>query len=255
MRPFHHITIAFFAMMSILIVLFLQTDISIWWLVVLAVIYVHLLVLGAIYIRWSFYVHSYDKGNNNKWIALSFDDGPANETAPILDILKQHQVPATFFSIGKNAIANKEMIKRWDEEGHLIGNHSYHHGFNFDWQSTKAMIAEIAQTNAAIQSIIGKSPLLFRPPYGVTNPNLAKAIKACGMKSIAWNIRSFDTKAKKKEQLLQNILKQIKGGDIILLHDSMTITREILTDLIIQAQQMGFTFVRIDQMLDLKAYE
>lgn len=255
MRPFHHTTITFFALLGILLVLYFQTGISIWWLIVLTVVYVHLLVLGAIYIRWGFYIQSYDKGSNTKWIALSFDDGPAQETAAILNILKEQNVAAAFFSIGKNAAAHQEIVKRWHDEGHLIGNHSYHHGFNFDWQSSKTMCAEIAQTNAVIKSIIGLSPKLFRPPYGVTNPNLAKAIKTCSMKSIAWNIRSFDTKAKKKEQLLQTILGQLKGGDIILLHDSMTITREILTDLIIQARQKGYTFVRIDKMLDLKAYE
>lgn len=255
MRPFHHVTIVFFALAGILLTLYFQAGISLWWFVVLTIVYVHLLVFGAVYIRWGFYVRSFDKGSNPKWLALTFDDGPARETEAILDILKAQNVPAAFFTIGRNAAANPLIVKRWHDEGHLVGNHSYHHGFHFDWQNAKQMAAEIRQTNEAVKTVIGLSPKLFRPPYGVTNPNLAKAIRACGMKSIAWNIRSFDTTAKDKEQLLRRIVGKLKGGDIILLHDSMAITREILTDLITRAHEKGYTFVRVDKMLDLNAYE
>lgn len=229
-------------------------QLSFWWLALLFLIYNGLLVLGAIYIRWNFYFKSYDKGHNLHWVSLSFDDGPAKETAAILDILKEQNVPAAFFSIGKNAATNKELVKRWDDEGHVVGNHSFHHGFNFDWQSAWKMAQEINATNQLIESIIGKKPKLFRPPYGVTNPNLGKAVRKTNMHSIAWSLRSFDTAAKDKNQLLDKILGQLQGGDIILLHDSMTITREILTELIVRIREKGFTFVRIDSMLDIDAY-
>jgi peptidoglycan/xylan/chitin deacetylase (PgdA/CDA1 family) len=224
------------------------------WLLVVVLVYVHLLVLGAIYIRWNFYLFSFSKGKNKQQIALTFDDGPAGETAAILDILKEQKVPAAFFSIGKNAAAHPELVKRWDAEGHLVGNHSYNHGFNFDWQCAKKMLQEIDDTNRFIQQTIGKKPRLFRPPYGVTNPNLARAVKMAGMDSIGWNIRSFDTKAKDPQQLLDRIVQKLRGGDIILLHDSMGITKEILTELIAQARKKGFTFVRVDQLLDIEAY-
>ncbi|PZF74170.1 polysaccharide deacetylase family protein [Taibaiella soli] len=225
------------------------------WIVALLVVYVHLLVLGSIYIRWNFYFKSYHSGKDKKQIALTFDDGPAANTAAILDILKAQNVPAAFFSIGKNAAANPELVKRWQTEGHVIGNHSYNHGFNFDWQSAKTMQAEIVQTNNTIASVIGKKPKLFRPPYGVTNPNLAKAVHRSGMHSIGWSLRSFDTKAKDADLLLKKILSQLKGGDIILLHDSMDVTRQILTPLITEARKKGFIFARVDKMLDLEAYE
>lgn len=223
-------------------------------MVVLVLLHAVPLVLGAIYIRWNFYLKSYHQGVNKQWIALTFDDGPAAETEAILDILQAQQVPAAFFSIGKNAAANTALVRRWHEDGHLVGNHSYDHGFHFDWQSAKAMLAEMNRTNDLIESITGKRPSFFRPPYGVTNPNLAKAVRLSGMHSIGWSIRSFDTTAKDPEALLQRILSQLTGGDIILLHDSMPITREILTELIIRARQKGFTFVRLDKMLGLDAY-
>ena len=74
------------------------------------------------------------------------------------------------------------------------------------------------------------------------------------MVSIGWNIRSFDTTAKDPQQLLQRILGKLQGGDVILLHDSMEITHQILTQLIHQARQKGFTFVRLDQLLQIDAY-
>jgi len=213
------------------------------------------LVLGSIYINWNFYLISRNKGTDKKLIALTFDDGPAKETSAILDILKEHGVSATFFNIGKNVVANEGLVKRMDEEGHLIGNHSYYHGINFDWKSTGNMVLELKETNNAIEAIINKTPKLFRPPYGVTNPNLAGAVKQMDMTSVAWSIRSFDTTAKDTKLLLDRILNKIRGGDIILLHDTITITREILPQLISETTKKGFTFVRIDQLLDIQPYE
>jgi peptidoglycan-N-acetylglucosamine deacetylase len=246
MRPYRIVTIVFlFSILAVDYAYFMHGA-SFWWLAGVIVAYINILVLGTIFIRWNFYIPSLNKSGNKQLVALSFDDGPAKETAAILDVLKAEGVPATFFSIGKNAVAHPDLVKRWDEEGHVVGNHSYHHGFNFDWRSAKAMAMEIEETNTAIKKIIGKTPKLFRPPYGVTNPNLAKAVKRTGMHSIGWSVRSFDTAAKDK--------LKVEGGDIILLHDSMPITREILTSLISRLREKGFTFARLDKMLEIDAY-
>ncbi|MBS1586815.1 MAG: polysaccharide deacetylase family protein [Bacteroidetes bacterium] len=254
MRPYKLSSILFVILLITFDAAYFFAGASVWWVVILFVVYIHSLVLGAIYIQWNFYIKSFNKSTNQGLIALTFDDGPGTETAAILDILKAQSVPATFFSIGKNVAAHPELVKRWYDEGHTIGNHSFNHGFNFDWQSSKAMARELQETNDAIKRITGKSPVLFRPPYGVTNPNLARAVKKTGMYSIGWNVRSFDTTAKDPKQLLDRILNRLQGGDIILLHDSMPITREILTELIVRARQKGFTFARVDQMFDIEAY-
>jgi peptidoglycan/xylan/chitin deacetylase (PgdA/CDA1 family) len=254
MRPYLYSGIVMIVIVALFGGLHNQLHLSAWWLLVPAVVYVHLLVFGAIYIQWNFYLFSYCKGKDKKQVALTFDDGPGTATAAILDILKAQNVPAAFFSIGKNAVANPALVKRWDDEGHLTGNHSYNHGFNFDWQTAGKMTQELTDTNEAIRAITGKTPRLFRPPYGVTNPNVAKAVKRSGMQSIGWNVRSFDTKAKNAQQLKQRILSRLQGGDIVLLHDSMDITREILTELITEARQKGFTFVRVDKLLAIPAY-
>ncbi|WP_276134370.1 polysaccharide deacetylase family protein [Polluticoccus soli] len=254
MRPYKLTSILFVIALVLLDIAYLGGIVE-WWLLLLPfVAYISLLALGAIFIEWNFYLRSFNKGKKEKQIALTFDDGPAEITPAILDVLKEQNVQAAFFTIGKNAAKYPELVQRWHEEGHVVGNHSYHHGFNFDWQSRRKMVAEIEQTNHVILTTIGVTPLLFRPPYGVTNPNLARAVSQTGMYSIGWSVRSLDTRAKEPSKLLNKLLNEIKSGDIILLHDSMAITREILTDFIVQARKKGFTFARVDQLLDIDAY-
>lgn len=254
MRPYRIVTFLFLLSLLVIDYAYFMHGASLWWLAGSIAIYINLLVLGTIFIRWNFYLVSLNKGKKKDLVALTFDDGPAEQTAMILDILKAEGVQAAFFSIGKNAAAHPELVKRWHEEGHLVGNHSYNHGFNFDWKLSRAMAKEMEQANDTIMSLIGKKPKLFRPPYGVTNPNLAKAVKRTGMQSVGWSLRSFDTAAKDPRELLERILLKVEGGDIILLHDSMPITREILTGLIKAVRQKGFTFARVDKMLDIDAY-
>jgi peptidoglycan/xylan/chitin deacetylase (PgdA/CDA1 family) len=254
MRPYKLVTILFLISLLAVDYAYFMAGGSLGWIAGALGVYISLLVLGTIFIRWNFYIRSFNKSSNKKLVALTFDDGPAEQTAAILDVLKKEGVEAAFFSIGKNAAAHPELVKRWDAEGHVVGNHSYDHGFNFDWKLSKNMVKELEQTNNTIKSLIGKTPRLFRPPYGVTNPNLAKAVHRTNMHSIGWNIRSFDTTAKDPKELLERILLKVEGGDIILLHDSMLITKEILTGLINSVRQKGYTFARIDKMLEIDAY-
>jgi peptidoglycan/xylan/chitin deacetylase (PgdA/CDA1 family) len=233
---------------------------SLWWLLVCAVAYVTLLVLASIKIQWGFYFKSqnklpilkisFDKGQlqvlqTQQQIALTFDDGPAAYTEVVLDILKMEKVQATFFLIGKNIAGHESLVRRMVAEGHSIGNHSFSHGFNFDWQSAASMTAELLQANEAITTITQQEVKLFRPPYGVTNPNLGKAIQRTGLKSIGWSLRSMDTVAKEESVLLKKILKQVKARDIILLHDRCAITAAILPELITTLKKRGFSFATL----------
>lgn len=236
------------------------SDYSAWWLLVCVLAFITVLVLGSIYIQWNFYFRSVNKIpllnvkfdrekfsviNRGKEVALTFDDGPAEHTEAILDILEKEKVQATFFVIGKNIAGRETLLKRMQAEGHTIGNHSYNHGFNFDWQSAAKMLEEIEQTNQAIEAITGTPVTLFRPPYGVTNPNLRKALRNSNLKSIGWNLRSMDTVAKDEKQLLNKILTRVKAGDIILLHDRCSITAAILPELIITLKKRSFTFATL----------
>jgi peptidoglycan/xylan/chitin deacetylase (PgdA/CDA1 family) len=214
------------------------------------------LIFGAIKIKSNFFVDSISEAITTKnEIALTFDDGPSdNNTNRILDILQQNNIQATFFCIGNRIETSLELIKRIDAENHLIGNHSYSHHFFFDLYSTEKMKAELFKTNDLVHKLIGKKMKFFRPPYGVTNPNLAKAIAELGLHSIGWNIRSMDTVVKVEQKLLSNIIPKLKPGSIVLLHDTAQITVENLQQLIDAIHAKGFKIVRLDKIINIEAY-
>jgi peptidoglycan/xylan/chitin deacetylase (PgdA/CDA1 family) len=228
-----------------------------WFFFLIAIfIYGLFLVFGAIKIQVNFFTKSINKINTNeKQIALTFDDAPVNgKTNIVLDILKANNIEAAFFCIGNRAENIPDLIKRMHNENHIIGNHSYSHHFFFDLKSAKVMQAELAKTDAIVEQMIGKKMRFFRPPYGVTNPNLAKAIKTGNYHSIGWSVRSMDTIAKTEQKLLLNITNNLKSGDIVLLHDSVDITIQSLQKIIDAIKAKGFEIVRLDKLLNLEAY-
>jgi peptidoglycan/xylan/chitin deacetylase (PgdA/CDA1 family) len=255
MRPFVIVRAVYIVAILPLLYFSWNGDLSWGWPLVWTLAYFGILAAGAGKIQWRFFIPSLIAGSpESKQVALSFDDGPAAFTADILDILRLEAVPAAFFAIGHRVAADPETVRRWDNEGHLIGNHSYTHSYNFDWKSAAAMLRELHDTNAAIEAATGRVPNLFRPPYGVTNPALAKAVRRSGMSSIGWTLRSLDTRANDPQALTRRIINQVKGGDVILLHDTMHITATVLTAVIQACREKGFTFVRLDELLLVEPY-
>ncbi len=190
-----------------------------------------------------------------KEIAISFDDGPAaNYTPAILSILKHENVKATFFCIGNRVAGNEAILKQVYEEGHIIGNHSYSHHFWFDMYPVKKMKADLQQMDDAVQRTIGVKPALFRPPYGVTNPNLAKAVRSGGYTPVGWSVRSLDTVAKDEQQLLNKVTAGIKPGVVFLFHDTCKITLDILPEFLKEVKKRGYNIVPLDKLLALQPY-
>lgn len=223
-----------------------------WWLLIAFVVYMTVMTVGVMRMRLNFFAkHLHRSPVPTNAIALTFDDGPAAFTQEILATLKRNNVKAAFFLIGKNAAALPEIVKKIAAEGHLIGNHSMYHGHNFDWKTADKMVEEMEEANQALASITGNMPTFFRPPYGITNPAVAKAIRKSGMYSIGWSLRTYDTNFKDKEALLRRTIKLLRGGDVVLLHDSMRHTAAMLEDLITTAQKQGLTFARLDHLLQL----
>jgi peptidoglycan-N-acetylglucosamine deacetylase len=223
------------------------------WLVLL---YVTVLFCGSYFIRLGFFMKSICRADSNeKWMALSFDDGPAGEgTSRILNILKDNQVEAAFFCVGKNIAGNEVQISRMVNEGHIIGNHSFTHHFFFDLFGPRKMLDDINKMSGEVKNLTGLSPRFFRPPYGVTNPNLKKAVFQGGFISIGWTVRSYDTVIKNGDRLLGKILHALKPGSIVLLHDTSETTLEILPDLIKGIRDKGYKIMRLDKMIHLNPY-
>ncbi len=190
-----------------------------------------------------------------KQIALSFDDGPIQEFTPeLLQILAEHRVPAAFFCIGHRVAGHENLLRQLYEAGHLLGNHSFSHHRWFDLFSASRMLADLQRANEAIHAATGLRPRLFRPPYGVTNPNLARAIRRGGFVPIGWNLRSLDTVIHDEKKLLRRVLRGLRPGAVVLFHDTSPATRAILPQFIREATARGYTFVRLDQLLRVEAY-
>lgn len=256
MLKYKTIRIVFYAVLVLLIGMHFMAALSLWWLLLPIFLYQLLLIFGAIKIRHNFFVDSISEAaTEKKQIALTFDDGPSeNDTAKILDTLLLNNIEAAFFCIGNRIEKNHALIKRMDSEGHIIGNHSYSHHFFFDLYSVQKMKTELLKTNQLIEEVTGRKIRYFRPPYGVTNPNLAVAIKQLNFHSIGWNIRSMDTVIKVEQKLLTNIVPKLKPGSVVLLHDTAPITIANLQKVIDAIKAQGFEIVRLDKLINIEAY-
>ena len=202
------------------------------------------------------YIKTLCKSNTQeKKIAITFDDGPNAEITPkVLDLLDLHNAKATFFITGKNIINNEDIIKRIDENSHLIGNHTWSHDRWFDLFTTSKMKADIETTTELIYKILNKKVKLFRPPYGITNPTLKKVVKDLNFHTIGWSIRSYDT-INSTERTLERIKKKLSTGDIILFHDNRNHIIDILKSFLEYVKKEGYEIVRLDELLNIKAYE
>ncbi|MGD6817420.1 polysaccharide deacetylase family protein [Metabacillus sp. 84] len=156
---------------------------------------------------------------SQRYVSLTFDDGPSLYTHQILDVLKSYQVQATFFLIGNEAEKFPELTKRIDNEGHIIGNHTRRHP-DLTLLSKKELKEEISIASEQIKHIIGASPALFRPPFGKLSKQALQTIKEMGMTNVLWNVNSLDWLEYMPAELVhQRILATLRKNSIILMHD------------------------------------
>ncbi len=221
-----------------------------------AIAYLLILTAGVIFTQLNFFIdHELAGDARYNEISLTFDDGPhADWTPMVLEKLAHYKVKACFFVIGEKASQQQTLITKIHEQGHLIGNHSYYHHTRFPLAKLDEMILEINKTNKLIYKFINKYPVYFRPPFGVTNPRLAKAVSQTKMLPVAWSLRTYDT-SRTVGKVIRKLQKKLNGGDIILLHDQHEGIIEIIDFLIPYAQEKGFKFVPLDELLNQQAYE
>jgi len=256
MLGFKKSTVLFSVMIMVLMIMNIFLPVSLWFYLIIILAYLLLIAVGSARINSGFFLPVACQGDiSEKSIAITFDDGPASDSTPrILDILKRTHTPATFFCIGKKIKLQPELVKQIDQDGHLIGNHSYSHDFFFDFYSSRKIKSELAETNSLFLGLTNKNIRFFRPPYGVTTPNIARAVDQGGFHAIGWSVRSMDTVIRNKESLLKKVTEKIKPGDVILFHDTVEVTVQILQEFIEKVRQQGFQIVRLDHLLKLQAY-
>ncbi|NLC77586.1 MAG: polysaccharide deacetylase family protein [Clostridia bacterium] len=200
----------------------------------------------------------YNQGDvREKKVALTFDAGPdAGTTVQILDILKDHDVKATFFVIGKRAEADEPVLKRMKDEGHIIGNHTCNHP-NLMKLDKDTITKELMETEDFVEKAVGYRMSLFRSPYGSLSRDNVKQVADLGYKIIAWNVDSLDWKGLSGEQVRTNILENVRNGSIILQHsaggpgEDLSGTVEALPTIITTLQKEGYEFVTVPELLDI----
>ncbi|WP_295938485.1 polysaccharide deacetylase family protein [uncultured Alistipes sp.] len=186
--------------------------------------------------------------------ALTFDDGPDTQLTPqVLDVLKNHHAEACFFLVGERIEA--QLLKRMQAEGHIVGNHTFSHSGLGPFASSRSMIDEARKTDEAIAVVLKYRPKLFRPPFGVTNPMIGRMVRERGYTVVGWSIRSLDTLAGPREEVVERIRRQLHNGAVILLHDNRPESPK-LTDLVLRMlAQEGYQVERVDKLLNIQAYE
>lgn len=164
-------------------------------------------------ILWSFP----DKKNG---IFLTFDDGPHDIFTPqILNILEEYQVKATFFLPGAHIKGNEKIVQRIYESGHCIGVHGYEH-ISLLSKSKREIREQILRAQEKIQSLTGEPVKFFRPPYGRFSPAVIKACHSLSTQMVMWSFMSYDFDARMNDgRLVEIFQKNIRGGDIVVLHD------------------------------------
>jgi peptidoglycan/xylan/chitin deacetylase (PgdA/CDA1 family) len=166
-------------------------------------------------------------------VMLTFDDGPDPELTPkVLDILAAEEVQAMFFLIGKKIKGNEALVRRIVEEGHLVGSHSFSHDPRMGFWGKVMVRNDIWRGHQSLQEVVPEAGQWYRPPFGVTNPNIAQAIRGCGLKVVGWSLRSTDTVIRDERRLLDRLRRKVRGGDVVLLHDTQAQTVAILPSFI-----------------------
>lgn len=188
---------------------------------------------------------------SNRSIALTFDDGPDPEITPmLLDTLKEYNIKATFFCIGSKVVQYPHIVKRMVDEGHNVGNHTFTHAPFFPILAHAKMVKELEDTALALDNACGYQVKIFRPPFGVTNPLVASAVKRLGYTTVGWSIRSLDTvKWLSLSRVIGRVESRLSPGSIILLHDNRPRCVELVRQLAGLIYQKGYTIKRFDEIL------
>jgi peptidoglycan/xylan/chitin deacetylase (PgdA/CDA1 family) len=155
----------------------------------------------------------------SKQIALTFDDGPNDpHTLKLLDVLAKHHVRATFFMIGRYVQQRPDVARAVAQAGHVIGNHTFTHPLLI-FKSAAETRRQLIDCNKALEDAIGARAMLFRPPFGGRRPATFRIARELGLQPVMWNVTGYDWNAPPAQTIEKKVVRQMRGGDVILLHD------------------------------------
>ena len=192
----------------------------------------------------------------SKQIALTYDDGPNDpHTLKLLDVLAKHSVQATFFMIGRYVKQHPDIARAVAQAGHLIGNHTFTHPLLI-FKTERQTRTQLFDCHQAVEDAVGEHSNLFRPPFGGRRPATLRIARELGLQTVMWNVTGYDWNAPPAAVIEKKVARQIRGGDVILLHDgghrTMGADRAqtviATNNLILRYKNEGYEFVPVDEM-------
>lgn len=192
-------------------------------------------------------------------IALTIDDGPDPAVTPqVLELLERHGVKATFFCIGREAARHPDLCRQIAARGHAVENHSEHHSHRFSLFGPRRFAREVQAGQQTLAGITGRVPQFFRAPAGLRNPFLAPVLARLGLRLASWTQRGFDTRTPDAGLVCRRLLRDVKAGAILLVHDGncartasgVPVIVEVLPTLFEAAARRNLRFITLQDALD-----
>jgi peptidoglycan/xylan/chitin deacetylase (PgdA/CDA1 family) len=193
-----------------------------------------------------------------KQLALTYDDGPNDPHTPrLLEVLARHNVHATFFLIGRYVQQRPDLAREVAKAGHVVGNHTFTHPA-LTFRSAAEIRQELSACRSALEDAIGQHSNLFRPPFGARRPAVLSTARELGLEPVMWNVTGYDWTAPPSAVIEEKVSRQVRGGDVILLHDGgykqmgadRSQTVQATDHLITRYKSEGYDFSTIPQMLE-----
>ncbi|HEX3578559.1 MAG TPA: polysaccharide deacetylase family protein [Thermoanaerobaculia bacterium] len=180
----------------------------------------------------------------SKEVWLTIDDGPTDDTTALLDALDARSVKATFFVKGSLGTEYPALVRMMRARGHTVANHSQSHPSGSFWCLPSAAIArQIDDCNAALATITGETPRLFRSPVGMKNPFVHPALSRRGMTLVGWSVRGFDSFGDDAERVVKRIVPRVRDGSIVVMHQGRAFSVTCVNGVVDELQARGYTFV------------
>jgi len=196
-------------------------------------------------------------GRGSKQLALTYDDGPNDpHTQRLLDVLSRHDVHATFFLVGRYVQQRPDIVRELVKAGHVVGNHTFTHPL-LTFKSAQELRSQLENCDRALTDAVGEHSNLFRPPFGGRRPAVLRIARRMGLEPIMWNVTGYDWNPTSPEQIERKVVSQVRGGNVILLHDGghrdfgadRSCTVAATDRLIPRFKSEGYEFVTIPEMM------